>query len=597
MLLNPRLLGLGLALAMSSQSFTAEAQSTSKLTLDSFTNNKGSWTEVGEVWIDPTVTGNLMGSGEGDILLNNPTKKKQGTDLISSEEYGDIELTLVYMMAPSSNSGLYIQGQYEIQLLDSWLEKKPTSGSNGGVYQRWDESKPDGQKGYQGYAPRQNVSKAPGLWQTLEVSFQASRFAANGAKTENAQFRFIKLNGVVIHENLELFGPTRGALKAEEVARGPLCIQGDHGSVAIKSLEVQEMDLAAPVVSSINFEVYPGSFSEFPSADQLTVANKGEINSFDEFQSGVAGSSLTKFTGTLEVKEAGNYTFDVSVPGGLSALKIGDTAGNVTLKQGATRVEKSLTAGSVPYELWVSKPRDWTMQGFDWEVSAEGMWPVALSTPVVSFDDSADPIYVDVEETPVLRSFVQLPGGKKISHAISVAGTGNTHFTYDLGSNQLIRVWKGEFVNATPMWHSRGNGVSVPRGTVTELSDGSPLLLTSGFADADQELKSKGYEVKSNGDMVFGATTASGATLTDHVQLTADGQGLKRTLELAGSGGSFMVKVLPGKKLKEISKNRYLVEDTGVYLQILTDGVSPKTGSGDGIYLPLNSKLSYALLF
>lgn len=600
MILNPRLLGIGIAIAISSQSITAQAQSTSTLTLDSFKNNKGSWSQVGEAWTDPTLKQNLMGDGKGTIMLNNPNKKAQGSDIISTEEFGDVELTLIYMMAKGSNSGIYLQGQYEIQLLDSWEDSKISAGSNGGVYERWDDSKPDGNKGYQGYAPRQNVSKAPGLWQTLEVSFQAPRFGTNGEKTENAKFRTIKLNGVLIHENLELFGPTRGAMKSEEVAKGPIRIQGDHGSVAVKSLEVKKIDISSPVISTINYEVYEGSFMEMPSADKLKANNQGKIEDFDDFHSGIAGSSMTQFTGMIDIMQAGNYTFDVNVPRGLGALKIGDANAPVEIKQGSSRVEKSLSAGKVPYELWVSKPREWSMQGFNLTASADGMWPVSLSAPVVSNDNSADPIYVDAEQTPVLRSFIQLPNGKKISHAVSIAGTNKTHFTYDLESNQVIRVWRGEFLNATPMWDSRGNGVSVPRGTITTLNTGEPLLLNSSFADAKQELKSNGYKIIANGDMQFGGKTASGATLVDHIKIMENGDGISRELQLSDGAEQFMIKVIPGKMLKEISKNLYLVEDTGAYIQVLTDGVKPQQGnvdSEDGIYLPLNSKLSYAVLF
>jgi hypothetical protein len=600
MFLNPRFLGIGIAIAISSQTFTAKAQSTSTLTLDSFNNNKGSWSQVGEAWADPTLSQNLMGDGQGVILLNKPSKKTHGSDIVSTEEFGDVQLTLLYMMAKGSNSGIYLQGQYEIQLLDSWEEKKPAAGSNGGVYERWDDSKPDGEKGYQGYAPRQNVSKAPGIWQTLEVSFQAPRFGTNGQKTENAKFRSIKLNGVLIHENLELFGPTRGALKAEEVAKGPIRIQGDHGSVAIKLLEVKKIDISSPEVSTINYEVYEGSFMEMPSVDKLKIESNGSIDSFDDFHSEISGASITKFTGMLDIKQAGNYTFDVNVPRGFGALKIGTSSEPVGLSQATSRVEKSLSAGKIPYELWVSKPREWAMQGFNMTASAEGMWPVSLSKPLISYDNSADPIYVDAEQTPVLRSFIQLPGGKKISHAVSIAGTGKTHFTYDLGSNQLIRVWRGEFLDATPMWDSRGNGISVPRGAVTYLNTGDPLLLTSAFADAKQELKSKGYTIISNGNMQFDAATSTGAKLTDHIKIMENGDGISREIEISDQSQTFMIMVIPGKSLKEISKNLYLVEDTGAYIQVLTDGVKPQQGnvnSTDGIYLPLKSKLSYAVLF
>jgi hypothetical protein len=102
--------------------------------------------------------------------------------LFTKTVYGDADLELDYMMAKGSNSGIYLQGRYEIQLLDSWGTVNPKSGDNGGIYERWDDSKPEGQQGYDGHAPRQNASRAPGLWQHIKISFQAPRFDGKGQK-------------------------------------------------------------------------------------------------------------------------------------------------------------------------------------------------------------------------------------------------------------------------------------------------------------------------------------------------------------------------------------------------------------------------------
>ena len=132
---------------------------------------------------------NFLKATKGDgIIVNLPTKKNNGQDLISIEEFGDIDLELEVMVATHSNSGVYLMGQYEIQVLDSWTKLTAKPGDMGGVYERWDDSKPEGQKGYEGYAPRQNVARAPGIWQQLRVSFQAPRFNAQGEKTQNAKF-------------------------------------------------------------------------------------------------------------------------------------------------------------------------------------------------------------------------------------------------------------------------------------------------------------------------------------------------------------------------------------------------------------------------
>src|SRR3990170_6408673 len=107
---------------------------------------------------------------------------------------------------------IYLQGRYEVQLMDSWRMSNPKFDANGGIYERWDESKPEGQKGFEGHAPRQNVSRAPGLWQHLKISFRAPRFDANGKKIENAKFLLVELNNILVHENVELSGPTRASI-------------------------------------------------------------------------------------------------------------------------------------------------------------------------------------------------------------------------------------------------------------------------------------------------------------------------------------------------------------------------------------------------
>lgn len=167
-----------------------------------------------------------------------------------------MDLELDYMVAKGANSGIYLQGLYELQLEDSWGVNTPTSGNNGGISGRWDEKRPNGQKGFQGYAPRQNASKAPGLWQHLKVSFQAPRFDASGKKIENAKILRAELNGVTIHEDVELLGPTRGAISNEEKATGPLRFQGDHGAVAFKNIRITPYEKPRPELVNLNYKVY-----------------------------------------------------------------------------------------------------------------------------------------------------------------------------------------------------------------------------------------------------------------------------------------------------------------------------------------------------
>src|SRR5690606_31547114 len=72
-----------------------------------------SWSDAGEVSADPDGKALIAVKGTG-ILVNNPSKETPGKDLYSKEEYGDMDIAMEYMMAPGSNSGLYLQGRYEI---------------------------------------------------------------------------------------------------------------------------------------------------------------------------------------------------------------------------------------------------------------------------------------------------------------------------------------------------------------------------------------------------------------------------------------------------------------------------------------------------
>src|SRR5690606_29433465 len=120
---------------------------------------------------------------------------------------------LDFMMARGSNSGVYLQGRYEVQLFDSWTKTNPSYSDCGGIYQRWDDTK---NRGYEGTAPLVNVARAPGLWQHLQIRFRAPRFDSKGMKIENARFESVYLNGVLVQQQIGLTGPTRSPLSNEE---------------------------------------------------------------------------------------------------------------------------------------------------------------------------------------------------------------------------------------------------------------------------------------------------------------------------------------------------------------------------------------------
>jgi hypothetical protein len=165
------------------------------------------------------------------VLLNGPTGKAK--DLVSVFEHGDVEAEIECVFPKGSNSGIYFQNRYEVQILDSFGKAEVSVHDMGAIYERWDEARTP--KGFEGTKPLANAAKPAGEWQTLHVIFRAPRFAADGSKTANAKFELVELNGTVIHRDVEVTGPTRGGLPTE-AAHGPIRIQGDHGPIAFRKL-------------------------------------------------------------------------------------------------------------------------------------------------------------------------------------------------------------------------------------------------------------------------------------------------------------------------------------------------------------------------
>ena len=195
------------------------------------------WQIVGDALLDPKKQKYLavkLGSG---VIINGP--KGKAADLFSKAQFGDVRAHIEFMVPKGSNSGVYFQERYEIQVFDSWGVKNPKYSDCGGIYQRWDEKRKP--KGYQGKPPRVNSSLAPGKWQSFDIVFKAPRFDESGQKTANAVFEKVIHNGVVVHENEELTGPTRGGY-AKEKPVASLRLQGDHGPVAYRNIYIEELN-------------------------------------------------------------------------------------------------------------------------------------------------------------------------------------------------------------------------------------------------------------------------------------------------------------------------------------------------------------------
>ncbi len=143
------------------------------------------------------------------IAENGVMKSPQsGANIISDQKFNDFKLHIEFRYPSGSNSGVYLRGRYEIQVEDN-RGQEPSSTFFGGIY------------GF--ITPNEMAAKAPGEWQTYDVTFVGRRVS-------------VVANGKTIISDQIIPGITGGALDSKEGEPGPIMLQGDHGPIEYRNI-------------------------------------------------------------------------------------------------------------------------------------------------------------------------------------------------------------------------------------------------------------------------------------------------------------------------------------------------------------------------
>jgi hypothetical protein len=205
--------------------------------LDAWNQPTGDWALATTVAVDSKNPRRLtFVPGPAAILVNGPNGKTK--DIVTKQKLGDAEIHLEFLIPKGSNSGIKLEGLYEIQISDSHDVKTPLAMHCGGIYPRA-ELKPVYHYLDTGHPPKVNAARPAGEWQTMDIIFKAPRFDTSGKKTANARFVKVTLNGQVVQDDIELATPTGHAWHNKELAEGPILLQGDHGPVAFRNLRAR----------------------------------------------------------------------------------------------------------------------------------------------------------------------------------------------------------------------------------------------------------------------------------------------------------------------------------------------------------------------
>jgi hypothetical protein len=148
------------------------------------------------------------------VLKNTVNQGEHGTDLVTDKKFWNFTVKYDFQVPDNSNSGFYLRGRHEIQILGDFKSGKPTKGGNGAIYNHT--------------APSEFASKPGGEWQTAEATIIGNRIT-------------VILNGKKIHDNVECNKATGSEIDNKVNEPGPIFLQGDHGTVSFRNVRIKEL--------------------------------------------------------------------------------------------------------------------------------------------------------------------------------------------------------------------------------------------------------------------------------------------------------------------------------------------------------------------
>lgn len=156
---------------------------------------------------------------ENGVLKNTVNPGEHGTDLVTDAKYWNFTVRYEYMVPDNSNSGFYLRGRHELQVLGDYKKGQPGKSGNGSIYNF--------------KAPDKFVSKPGNEWQTVEATIIGNKIT-------------VIQNGVKIHDQVECKVATGSEIDNKVNQPGPFFLQGDHGTVSFRNLRVKELPKDAP---------------------------------------------------------------------------------------------------------------------------------------------------------------------------------------------------------------------------------------------------------------------------------------------------------------------------------------------------------------
>ncbi|WP_340105090.1 family 16 glycoside hydrolase [Rhodohalobacter sp. 8-1] len=586
--------------------------------LDSFQEPSENWQLAGDVFMD-TYQDLHVEALDGSGVLVNTAEGDEPQDIYTSWEHGDLDLSFHFMMAKESNSGIYLQGRYEIQLFDSWGVNTPKFSDLGGIYQWWEDG-----RGVGGTAPNVNAALAPGVWQYIEIKFRAPDFNEQGQKIANARLEEVILNGKVIHADLELIHPTGGAISNEEAPQGPLRIQGDHGPVAIKNIRYKRYDNPQLDLTDITYRYYEMGLDEGENPVSIIASSNLKAEgtavelSLDDVQR--TGEFAIVYESTVDVAETGTYLFELRTDGG-NRFEID---GNQLIENGADngwwnpdRAEVDLSEGTHTVTITYFRGEDGDAPVLSLMAEGPGIQKHALHAPSAfprNLQSVNLPKRIDPEDKPVvMHGFLDMPD-RVHPHSAAVGFPDDIHFGIDLNNGTLMKLWKGGFLDVSTMWVGRGGGNLSLNEEAALTFSGAPSMAFLDSRDAvwpDSLQENVAFDLNSyrfgDENQLILNYQLNGSSFEDHLSPDNDGREFMRTIRLTQSGpvNNLYLRIAAGDNITELLNGLFQVNDK-TYLVNLSESTKReswirRSGGVQELLVPVsnseNAEISYSYVW
>jgi hypothetical protein len=540
--------------------------------LSSFESSGGNWSVQGNVTIHPAGLTKLKTQpGEG-VLVGNA-----GNALTTKLKASDLRFYAEFNVSPGAEGNVVLPGGQKVRISDSSKQQGSSTTTSG----------------YVGQFPTQNAAKAPGLWQTMELSYDAA--VPNLANS--ARLNSLELNGVTVLETVYL-------PNSKTAADGqPLSLEVTKGTIAFRNIGYQLLASRKPLtLANLNYKVYSDKwdskeYSKLDHEGKSAILTQEVTNGMREFH--------LVYEGDMDVTEAGEYIFTTIYSGPVLSLDIDGKsvlAGGESTSQESHNGTANLSQGKHQFKIYYSR-FPWRQPALGLKVEKAGIRPYDLH--VLSSLPEPEPkpnISVIPDMRPeMVRSFILLNGEKyKRTHCISVGSPDGWNYTIDLNRGALIQAWRGKFADVTEMWYERGEPqLLFPAGLKVHVSGRSSLAVLEDAGKTwpdSSNINFLGYKINPQGYPIFRYAIGS-STISD--QLTSGGSSLSRTFTVEGSSAGPLYSLLAsGKQIVEIEKGLYQIDDR-YYVQ--TDKkakvIIRPAGDVKELILPVSGTTSYSMFW